>query len=283
MSSSTPSGQPNYHQDPSGSRSHPVDGLHGSGQPEHWQERAASFQKIGSDYEKYRPDQPDEVTAWMIGQAHGVLDLGAGTGKITDSLIRLGRTVTAVDPSASMMAELAAKHPQVPCLAGTGEDIPLLDHSIDAVVVGSAWHWMDAERTGAELARVLRPGGMLGLCWNGPDRSLGWVRALYSNPDGRPGGLQIISRTHRPGHPSHGFGPLQQRKFTYSREMTREEFHAEQATHSSWILADEPTRARWTALVNQRLDHDPHTTGREVFEIPQQVIAYRAELATTTR
>lgn len=240
--------------------------------------RAASFRQIGRDYEKYRPDQPDEATAWMIGEAHEVLDLGAGTGKLTDSLLRLGREVRAVDPAASMLAELTRKHPELPCMLGTAEAIPAPAHSVDAVVIGSAWHWMDAQRTGAELARVLRPGGVLGLSWNGPDRSIDWVAALYTVP--RTGDDRTSSRdhSHDPEHPGHGFGPLETREFRWSRPMTREQLLSEQATHSTWLLADPATRARWSRRLGEQLDRDPHTAGHQRIEIPQRVRAYRCAL-----
>lgn len=240
--------------------------------------RAASFRQIGSDYEKYRPDQPDEVTAWMIGDARQVLDLGAGTGKLTDSLLRLGREVRAVDPASSMLSELTRKHPELPCLLGTAEAIPLPAHSVDAVVIGSAWHWMDAQRTGAELARVLRPGGVLGLSWNGPDRSVDWVVALYAVPHTDGERISPLVRSHDPEHPGHGFGPLEEKEFRWSRPMTREQLFAEQTTHSGWLLADPDTRARWSKHLGEQLDRDPHTAGHQRIDVPQRVRAYRCTL-----
>lgn len=242
------------------------------------QARAASFRLTGSDYERYRPDQPDDATAWMVGDARQVLDLGAGTGKLTDSLLRLGRQVWAVDPSEAMRAELSRKHPELPCLPGTGEAIPLPAHSVDAVVVGSAWHWMDAGRTGAELARVLRPGGTLGLSWNGPDRSVDWVRSLYEAHHAPGGGVTPGPHSHDAEHPGHGFGPLEERQFRWSRPMTREELLAEIATHSAWLLADPRTRSEWSRRLDEQLGRDPHTAGRELVELPQRVRAYRCAL-----
>ncbi|SER89045.1 Methyltransferase domain-containing protein [Propionibacterium cyclohexanicum] len=241
--------------------------------------RAASFEQIGADYERYRPDQPDEATAWMVGEAHHVLDLAAGTGKLTDSLLRLGRQVSAVDPSATMLAELSRKHPGVPCLVGTGESIPLPDDSVDAVVVGSAWQWMDPASTGAELARVLRPGGRLGLSWNGPDRSVDWIAALYAGHRDDSESSRPLIRTQEPEHPGHGFGPMEEMSFRWSRTMTPAQLLAELATHSTWILATAAMRERWSENALRFLGNDPHTAGRQQFSVPQRVRAYRCRAA----
>jgi ubiquinone/menaquinone biosynthesis C-methylase UbiE len=95
-----------------------------------------------------------------------VADVGAGTGKLTRVVAGLGAEVVAIDPDAAMLAELAARVPDVPTFVGTGERIPLTDASADAVVFGQAWHWVDPDAASAEVGRVLRPGGVLGLIWN---------------------------------------------------------------------------------------------------------------------
>ena len=107
-----------------------------------------------------------------------MLDLGAGTGKLTTRLVERGLDVVAVDPIPEMLELLRASLPETPALLGTAEDIPLPDDSVDAVLVAQAWHWFDPERAVAEVARVLRPGGRLGLVWNTRDERLGWVRDL---------------------------------------------------------------------------------------------------------
>ncbi len=108
--------------------------------------------------------------------ARDVLDLGAGTGKLTTRLVERGLDVIAVDPIAEMLDVLRATLPDTPALLGTAEQIPLRDNSVDAVLVAQAWHWFDPERAVAEVARVLRPGGRLGLVWNIRDERLGWVK-----------------------------------------------------------------------------------------------------------
>src|SRR6185503_4756147 len=107
-----------------------------------------------------------------------VLDLGAGTGKLTSRLVERGLDVVAVDPIAEMLEMLRTSLPDTPALLGTAEEIPLADNSVDAVLVAQAWHWFDPERAVKEVARVLRPGGRLGLVWNTRDERLGWGKDL---------------------------------------------------------------------------------------------------------
>ncbi len=107
-----------------------------------------------------------------------MLDLGAGTGKLTTRLVERGLEVVAVDPIPEMLELLSNSLPDTPALLGTAEEIPLPDDSVDAVLVAQAWHWFDTERAVKEVARVLRPGGRLGLVWNARDERLGWVKDL---------------------------------------------------------------------------------------------------------
>jgi SAM-dependent methyltransferase len=140
-------------------------------------ERSLSFGSQAAAYERGRPSYPPEAVDWLLpNSARDVLDLGAGTGKLTSRLIERGLNVVAVDPIAELLDVLRTTLPDTPALLGTAEQIPLPDNSIDAVLVAQAWHWFDADRAAAEIARVLRPGGRLGLLWNVRDERLGWVK-----------------------------------------------------------------------------------------------------------
>jgi SAM-dependent methyltransferase len=131
------------------------------------QRQARSFGAWADDYDRVRPGYPAEVVRWALGeQPRRVVDLGAGTGKLTRVLLAEGHDVTAVEPDPQMRERLSATTPGVRVLAGAGEALPLPDGSVDAVLVAQAWHWMDHERTAVELARVLRPGGRVVLLWN---------------------------------------------------------------------------------------------------------------------
>ncbi|MBU3706991.1 MAG: class I SAM-dependent methyltransferase [Mycobacterium sp.] len=144
-------------------------------------ERSLSFGSQAAAYERGRPSYPPEAIDWLLAptatwEARDVLDLGAGTGKLTTRLVERGLRVVAVDPIAEMLEVLRATVADTPALLGTAEQIPLEDNTVDAVLVAQAWHWFDPQRAAAEVARVLRPGGRLGLLWNVRDERLGWVK-----------------------------------------------------------------------------------------------------------
>ena len=146
-------------------------------------QRARSFGEVAEAYQQARPTYPSQAVRWLLDAAPGrdVLDLAAGTGKLTRVIAELGCSVTAVEPLDEMRAQLEHAYPQVTALAGSAEQIPLEDGSMDAVLVGQAFHWFDPERALAEIYRVLRPWGVLGLLWNIRDDSIGWVAELSSS------------------------------------------------------------------------------------------------------
>ena len=140
------------------------------------QARSLSFGSEAAAYERGRPSYPPDAIDWLLPPgARDVLDLGAGTGKLTTRLVERGLDVIAVDPIAEMLEMLRKSLPETPALLGTAEEIPLADNSVDAVLVAQAWHWFNPARAIPELARVLRPGGRLGLVWNTRDERLGWA------------------------------------------------------------------------------------------------------------
>ncbi len=144
---------------------------------------AARFGDVAADYERGRPGYPEAILDELVsrtglGPGVTVLDLAAGTGKLTRQLAALGVDVRAVEPAAGMRAQLEASVPGVPVFDGTAEAIPVADGSIDVVTVAQAFHWFSTQPALDELARVLRPGGWLALVWNEPPRS-GWARELW--------------------------------------------------------------------------------------------------------
>jgi SAM-dependent methyltransferase len=142
--------------------------------------RARSFGAVADRYARARPGYPQAAVEWLLEAAPGraVVDLAAGTGKLTQALVEAGVQAVAVEPDAGMRAALATAAPGVEALAGTAEAIPLPDMSADAVLVAQAFHWFDAGPACDEIARVLRPGGVLGLLWNLRDGTVPWVADL---------------------------------------------------------------------------------------------------------
>ncbi len=129
--------------------------------------RASSFGAVADVYERARPGYPEAAVLALAGSSPcDVLDLAAGTGKLTRSLVALGHRVTAVDPSPEMLAVIERDLAGVVLRVGTAEKIPLGDGTLDVVTVAQAFHWFDPSPAYREIARVLRPGGVLGLVWN---------------------------------------------------------------------------------------------------------------------
>ncbi|GAB3624796.1 hypothetical protein GCM10027418_28810 [Mariniluteicoccus endophyticus] len=146
--------------------------------------RARSFGAGAAAYETGRPEYPAEAVTWMLesvldGERPLVADVGAGTGKLTRAVLATGAGAVAVDPDPKMLATLKQTVPGVPTREGTAEDLPLDDASVDAVVLGQAWHWVDPVRGSREIGRVLRPGGVLGLVSNFRDPEDELVQRLF--------------------------------------------------------------------------------------------------------
>jgi ubiquinone/menaquinone biosynthesis C-methylase UbiE len=143
---------------------------------------ARSFGSQAARYDRARPSYPAAALDLVLAldpAPRRILDVGAGTGKLTAALLGRDAEVVAVEPDRQMLTVLAGQLPQVWAVTAAAERIPLRDGSVDAIVVGQAFHWFQRPQADRELARVLRPGGVIGLLWNLPDRSVEWVPKLY--------------------------------------------------------------------------------------------------------
>ncbi|MCU1371966.1 MAG: putative methyltransferase [Ilumatobacteraceae bacterium] len=144
---------------------------------------AEGFGAGAAAYEKGRPSYADDVVDWLvrhlgIGPGRTVVDLAAGTGKLTRLLAATEARITAIEPVDAMRDQLVAACPGVDALSGTAESIPLPDGTVDALTVAQAFHWFDPAVALAEIARVLRPGGSLGIVFNERDTREAWVADL---------------------------------------------------------------------------------------------------------
>ncbi|MET0911859.1 MAG: methyltransferase domain-containing protein [Acidimicrobiales bacterium] len=154
---------------------------------------AVGFGRGADDYVAARPSYPSAVFDLLadelgLGPETDVLDLAAGTGKLTEDLVARGARVVAVEPVAAMRERLVALLPDIDARDGTAEALPLDDASVDLVTVGQAFHWFDAPTALAEVRRVLRPGGGLAMIWNVRDETVDWVRELGEIKDEVDGG-----------------------------------------------------------------------------------------------
>ena len=237
--------------------------------------QASSFGTAADQYQRGRPEYPQSAVEWLVPRrARNVLDLGAGTGKLTRSLAAAGLKVTAVEPLREMRERLAAAVPGAVVLAGTAERIPLGDDSVDAVVVAHAWHWFDAALAVPEIARVLVPGGTLSLVWNMRDETELWAAALGAIMHQHS--RQAIDASPEIGAP---FGPPERMEVRWRQPMTRQEVIDLVASRSYVITMPDDERARLLADVSELLDGDPALSGNDEIQLPYVTRCTRVRLS----
>ena len=248
-------------------------------------ERALSFGTIASDYDRVRPGPAPAAVAWLLPAACDVVvDLGAGTGLLARALTGRAGHVIAVEPDDRMRAVLAARSPGVEALAGRGEAIPLPDAAADAVLISSAWHWMDPGRAIPEIARVLRDGGRFGVLWTGRDPSTPWLRAddwfLGAGQGTQAGngaagaGLQWDDRQVDLPEPG-VFENIETASFRFSRRMTVPDLIDWLTTYSRVITASDEVRAAGRARATAALAGQ--FPGAAEIEVPMSTHAWRAD------
>jgi SAM-dependent methyltransferase len=206
---------------------------------------ARSFELVADVYERARPGYPPEAVGWIADRLDVrpnriVLDLGAGTGKLTRSLVDTGARVIAVEPGDAMRAELERAVPHAEAMRGSAEDIPLPDASVDAIAIGQAFHWFRHDVAIPELHRVLRPRGGVALLWNSRDPDallhveIGKLIAPFIPPD-RPDPEEWSRELGE----SELFGPLEERRFSFAQELNADQL-AERIASVSFIAAAPP-------------------------------------------
>jgi len=243
---------------------------------------ARGFQSGAAVYASGRPDYPEAIVGWLsdeIGLAPGktVLDLGAGTGKFLPSLLKTGATVVAVEPVEGMRKELAAAFPSVETRAGTADAIPAAEASFDAVVCATAFHWFATRAALAEMRRVLKVGGQLGLIWNVRDEHVAWVAELTKIITPYEGDApRFFKGQWREVFPADGFSPLEEARFAHAHIGPAERVIIERTLSTSFIAAlDVDERAKVVAPLRALIEATPELRGRETVAYPYVTCAFR--------
>ena len=247
----------------------------------------SSFGAAATAYAEHRPVYAGAAVGWALEPVRDrhplrVADIGAGTGKLTAMLVRLGAAVTAVEPDPQMLAELRRTLPEVRSVPGSAEELPLADASVDAVLAGQAMHWFDLDRALPEIARVLAPGGVLAGLWNVDDDRVGWVAELSaisrrkSSPTllrwrdgagrGRPAALAEVAADL--------FRPAEEGEFEHGQARTADSLTATIATHSHLLTMEEAERSALLARIRDFLATRPETSQGE-FTLPLVTMALR--------
>ena len=209
---------------------------------------AAGYQTAAATYAAGRPDYPAECETWLrevvgLGAGRTVVDLGAGTGKFLPCLRRTGARLLAVEPVAAMRDHIERANDDVTAMAGTATAIPLPDAAVDAVVCAQAFHWFATAEALAEIRRVLRPAGVLGLIWNVRDESVPWVAALTEILDAHEGDApRYRSGAWRQVFPAEGFAFLGERHATHDHVGPAERVIVDRAMSVSFIASLPPDR-----------------------------------------
>ena len=232
---------------------------------------ARSFGPVAAAYDRGRPGYPREAAAWLVGRDRAqVLELGAGTGKLTAELVALGHDVHATDPDEAMLAILTERVPEARTSVAAAEELPLADRSVDVVVAAQAFHWFDLDLALPEIARVLRPGGHLSLVWNQRDERIPWVKRL-----GR-----LIGTQEQEGDPSQPlvesgrFGFVEEKDFQIWQDVNRETILDLVRSRSNVAVLDDG--AREAKLAEVLAFYDDYGRGMDGMQLPYVTRCFRA-------
>jgi SAM-dependent methyltransferase len=245
---------------------------------------ARGFGRGAEDYERGRPGYPPEAIELLIrelglGPGRTVLDVGAGTGKLTRLLPPTGARVLAVEPVDGMREQLVAAAPGVELVEGTAEAMQVTDGSVDAITCATAFHWFDGPRALAEFHRALVPRGRLALLWNTRDESVEWVRDLHAvladavnencDPPARAKARELLHFDWRaPFAGTDLFEPVTERMIPYVHEADVDTQVARFRSASFIAAMPDETRARFSTALARFLRTHPETRGSELVRFP---------------
>lgn len=238
-------------------------------------ERATSFGRTATTYQQGRATYPDEAVRWLVRASSRIVDLGAGTGKLTVALLAIAPEVVALEPQHRMVVELRRAAPGTAAVCSLAEAMPMQSGWAEAVVVAQAFHWFDQERAVPEIRRLLSPGGSLGLIWNVRDESVGWVAELA-----RIAGADNSSRTRADLARLSGFEPFERRTWRMAQTLDRETLLAHVRSRSNVATLGSSERERVLTEVAGLCETHRDLAGRETFELPYETQAFRTRLSS---
>ncbi|HET8961964.1 class I SAM-dependent methyltransferase [Nocardioides sp.] len=239
---------------------------------EEHQRLAHSFGSVAEAYDRGRPSFPREAVQWLVGKDPAtVLEVGAGTGKLTEQLVALGHDVHATEPAEEMLEILRRNLPDTRATRASAEDLPVPDRSVDVVVAAQSFHWFDLEQALPEIARVLRPGGHLALVWNLRNEKIPWVRKLGT----LIGNQELLSKDiAEPLVHSGLFGFVEDATFPFWQDINRQTIRDLVLSRSNIASLDEEARA--DKLAEVVAFYDDYGRGMDGMRLPYDSQCFRA-------
>jgi SAM-dependent methyltransferase len=238
---------------------------------------AHGFDAAATVYERARPGYPPEAVGFLVETTHAhesglVIDVGAGTGKLTRELIARDLRCIAIEPVEAMCDALASAVPNAPVARATAEAIPFADGAAGTVVVAQAFHWFDVPKATAEIHRILRPGGHLAVLWNVRDTTVDWIAKLAAIVAPHEGAVRIPRRGERARHiipgPDLPFTLIAERDFHHRQPMTPDGLIDRIASISYIAALPTEERARVTRKVQDLVENHPDLQGKKEFPDP---------------
>ncbi|MDQ6933777.1 MAG: class I SAM-dependent methyltransferase [Actinomycetota bacterium] len=238
---------------------------------EDFHKQALSFGGVSDAYDRARPSYPAEAVRWLAGSGRSVvLELGAGTGKLTELLVADGHEVAATDPDHAMLQQLRRRTPQAHAVVASAEHIPMPSRSVDLVACAQSFHWFDHDLALPEIARVLRPGGVLALVWNMRDEAIPWVKRL-----GQIIGIHDrITGQIEPLRQSTDFGWVEERTFRFWQSLTRSSLTELVSSRSNVAVLSADERESVLTRVGEL--YDEYGRGHDGMLLPYLTHCYRA-------